>query len=207
MKTLRMLILGLLLVPSFVVLGATSALACSCIPPRPDKKAAVDAKAVFTGTVVDSKVKELGFSRGEWTFAVDTVYKGDVPATQVIHSHTQSAACGFVFDEGKRYAVFAIEGDPTMAADAELTTNSCMNTRVLPQGKELELIPVADFESDSLGPGSDLERDALSDDDSVVSPTWIAVAIGVVGLLAGLGRWWWFARRPGGPGTPEGPPA
>ena len=191
-----------ILAASIVVVSATQALACSCVAPRPDREAAKDAAAVFTGTVVDAEVRDPG-GRGAWTFAVDTVYVGDVSEDQIVHSHTQSAACGFLFEEGKRYAVFAFEGDESMAADAELSTNLCMNTRALRDGRELELEPIADFEAQpdeeesTPGPGSSTE-DGVS--------IWIAIAIGVTGLGAGL--FWWMRtlrRSSGAPGTPTDP--
>ena len=198
MKTVRLLLVALLVTPALVVLGATQALACSCVPPSPDHKAIEDAAAVFTGTMVEADVAKIGLSPGKWTFEVDTVYKGrTVSERQVVHSHTQSAACGIVFKEGKRYAVFAHE------QKGGLGTNLCMNTRLLPEGKDLKLRPIADFQSDPHAPRPDGEDVT----DEGISPLWIAAAIGAVGLVAGALRWWWFARRPGAPGTPEGPPS
>lgn len=101
---------------------------------------------MFTGTVIDTEdgVK-VGFDEVTWTFAVDTVYKGDVADTQEIESHTQSAACGVIFKEQKRYVVFAHKGGPTepvSSARDVLSTNSCMNTRELDATDKLELKPI-----------------------------------------------------------------
>lgn len=183
MKIVRTLLLVAVVASSFVVMAATQAFACSCVPPRPDDKAVKDAEAVFTGTMVDSKVKELGFSRAEWTFAVDTVYKGDVSARQVVHSHTQSSACGLVFDKGKRYAVFAYEGDPSMAASAELSTNSCMNTRPLDESKELKLKPVRAFAEDSGIPHGDVQTQIPLWQLVLGAIAFVAVILGVLAVF------------------------
>src|SRR5687767_10159417 len=107
MKILRAVLLVVLVAPALVVVGATQAMACSCIPRQPDKVAVKDATAVFTGTMVEADVAEPGFSPGVWTFAVDKVYKGDeVTEEQDVGSQTQSAACGLTFKEEQRYAVF-----------------------------------------------------------------------------------------------------
>lgn len=146
-KIARSFLLIVLLAPALVVVGASSALACSCIPARPDPKAITDAAAVFSGTMVEADVAEPGFSPGTWTFEVDAVYKGDIAETQAVTSHTQSAACGLEFEEQKRYVVFAYE------EAGDLQTNSCTNTRPLEPDEELSLKPVTEYEkSEASGP-------------------------------------------------------
>lgn len=163
-----------LIAPALVVVGATQALACSCVPPGPDKVAVKDADAVFSGTVADIEDGvDIGFDNVTWTFAVDKVYKGaEVAEDQDVISQTQSAACGLIFKEEKRYAVFAYENK------RRLVTNSCMNTRPLADGKDLKLETIASFEeTEGRGPGGtevDLEK----------SGGWDPLAVGAVGLLA-----------------------
>ena len=174
MKILRAVLLVVLIAPALVVVGATQAIACSCIPRQPDKVAVKDAGAVFTGTLSDTEDGvDIGFDNVTWTFAVDTVYKGNgVTEEQDVSSHTQSAACGLVFKEEKRYAVFAYENK------GELETNSCMNTRPLAEGKVLKLEPVATFEeSEGMGPSG-------SEVDPEETGGWDPVAVAVVGFAA-----------------------
>jgi hypothetical protein len=186
--------------PALVVVGATQALACSCVPARPDKVAVKDAKAVFAGTLVDIEDGiDVGFDNVTWTFEVDEVYKGDdVTEMQDVGSQTQSAACGLVFKEEKRYLVFAYDNK------GDLETNSCMNTRPLGEDEELDLEPVAAFEPQTPPDGPD------------VGTRWSPAAIGSFGVVVlialvtlgvfvagGRGR----AKSPGGPETPGDPPA
>ena len=162
-----------LIVPTLVVVGTTRALACSCIPQQPDKAAIKDAQAVFSGTLDEIEPGvEIGFDVVTWTFAVDTVYKGEVERSQDVTTQTQSAACGLVFEEGKRYVLFAY----TEKSD-RLGTNVCTNTRPLGRNEELNMEPVSAF-SESPPPaaapgGVDLER----------TGGWDPVAVGAVGLL------------------------
>lgn len=203
MKIVRGILVALLVAPALVVVGATQALACSCIPAQPDKVAVKDAKAVFSGTMVEADVAEPGFSPGVWTFAVDEVYKGEVERSQEVRSQTQSAACGLIFKEGKRYAVFAYDNK------GSLETNSCTNTRPLDEGKEPKLDAITTFAAGD-GPGADLQPGADA------GSGWDPIAVGAIGLLAVsavvvvaflVARRRAPKRSLGAPGTPGGPPA
>lgn len=174
MKVVRVLLLAALVTPALVALSATQALACSCIPPGPDKVAVKDADAVFSGTVADIEDGvDIGFDNVTWSFAVDSVYKGaEVTEDQDVTSQTQSAACGLIFKEEKRYAIFAYENK------GKLVTNVCTNTRPLAEGEDLKLETIATFEeTEGRGPGGtevDLEK----------TGGWDPLAVGAVGLLA-----------------------
>ncbi len=108
------------------------AYACTCVPQPSNAQAIAGAPAVFAGTVVDVDDPQAGkrlVSSGRevtWTFAVDTVVKGDVGATQDVHSAAMGVSCGYEFDEGERYLVFTHESD---RAPGELFTTICSNTR------------------------------------------------------------------------------
>ena len=191
MKLVRSLLLVVLVAPALVAIGASSALACSCIPPRPDPKALKDAKAVFSGTVVDVEDGvEIGFDPVTWTFAVDTIYKGDVAERQQVTSHTQSAACGFVFKEEQRYVVFAHDGEDDPRSDTELATSSCSNTRRLKPDQVVGMRSIATFgEMDGLGPGAaaageDAASERASDRLFVVASLGFVAVFAVLTLVA-----------------------
>ena len=179
MKLVRSVLLALIVAPALVVVGATQAIACSCVPPGPDAQAIKDADAVFSGTVAEIEPGvEIGFDSVTWTFAVDEIYKGDVGSSQDVRSQTQSAACGVVFKEGKRYAVFAYENK------GNLVTNSCMNTRPLGDGKELGLDPVAAFDPEP----PDEPEETSGWDPFVVGSLGMVVLVGILtvgALVAG----------------------
>ena len=175
MKVLRALLLAVLVTPALVVLSATQALACSCIPQPPDPAALKDAAAVFSGTL--SEIEEgadIGFDRVTWTFAVEDVYKGDVTESQEVTSHTQSVACGLAFKEEKRYVVFSYK------QAGGLETNSCMNTRPLGRNEELGMEPVSAFSESPPPAAAPAEEDESGWDPIVIGSL---AMVGLVGLL------------------------
>lgn len=184
MKVVRTLFILVVLAASFVVMAATEALACSCVPPRPDHKAIKDASAVFTGTLIATEPGvEIGFDEVTWTFAVDTVYKGDLTDSQDIRSPTQSAACGLTFKEEKRYAVFAYAGEEDAVSDDNLFTNSCMNTRPLGDGKDLKLEPIRAFEGAADVPHGDVQTKIPWWQLVLGSIAFVALILGVLAVF------------------------
>lgn len=100
----------LLLLAATVAITPGTACACSCAPLQPvdQVKRAV---AVFTGTVVASRAVK-GDSPGSrppivYTFRADQVYKGEATAEYQVTTNADSAACGYNFERGSRYLVFA----------------------------------------------------------------------------------------------------
>ena len=182
MKVFRWLLLVSLLAPAIVVAGASSALACRCIAPRPDHKALKDATAVFTGTMVEAeRGAEIGVDPVTWTFAVETVYKGDVEELQKVTSHTQGTACGLIFKEETRYVVFAHDGGKDPRSDSKLATNSCENTRRLSATEEPDLQTAA--RPGAAQPSPDDERH-----DDVVEPTgWDPFVVGSLAIVVVFG--------------------
>ena len=189
MKVVRAVLLVAVMASSLVVIATTEALACSCIPPRPDKEAIKDAAAVFTGTMVEADVAEPGFTPGTWTFAVDSVFKG-VDADRVeVTSHTQSAACGLIFKEEKRYVVFAHR------ENGKLQTNSCTNTRPIGNDEVLaaEAFGLAERTETRAAP-------PLVEDVEQPSPNLTPIVVGgaSVLLVAGLAALALKRKRAGG---------
>jgi hypothetical protein len=107
---------------AIVVLAATPCWACSCIAVAPEEQAA-SSSAIFGGVVEEVELAGQGdFGQEvEATFAVDTIYKGQVPARVVVGTAADSAACGVEFEEGGRYTVFA-SGDEAEGFSTGLCT-------------------------------------------------------------------------------------
>ncbi|HEY3502921.1 MAG TPA: hypothetical protein VGN37_09095 [Actinocatenispora sp.] len=81
---------------------ATPCAACSCAAEPPAELAAASS-AVFTGTVTDvTDVDDVLLT----TFAVTSVYRGDVHRTETVASGTEGASCGLEAAVGERYTVF-----------------------------------------------------------------------------------------------------
>lgn len=66
---------------------------------------------MFTGVAKEVRGLPFGFTCSSAApvsveFAVETVYKGDIPATVVLHTVASGASCGYTFTAGERYTVF-----------------------------------------------------------------------------------------------------
>lgn len=120
------LALVLALVTGLVVGGAGTASACSCVP-FTKAQLVENATAIFTGTVTGASapfwpIGTCARSSADavtYTVAVETVYKGDVAKTVTVRTAASGASCGYEFQAGKRYTVFA-----TGTRDS-LETNLC----------------------------------------------------------------------------------
>jgi len=108
-----------------IPLGTLPASACSCVAGTLAETAA-RADLIFTGTVQHVRVSHPGaplqFSSNDPVRAdmlVDTVYRGEVPAQVTVGTVASGASCGFAFQPGQRYTVFA------RLQDDGLTTGLC----------------------------------------------------------------------------------
>ncbi|MBI4940876.1 MAG: hypothetical protein HY830_09020 [Actinobacteria bacterium] len=102
-----------------LVTGSLPASACSCAVGPPDTQAEADAllagaDAVFVGSLVARRDSAPGtdgqVSSGDpatLTFAVSTVYKGDVAALQQVSTARSSSTCGLEVAEEAPYLLFA----------------------------------------------------------------------------------------------------
>jgi len=126
----RLLLTALLVAGGLVFVIPGRAMACSCVSPPPFEKAVKQADAVFVGEVassdpVDGRQRFTGITVDglvSYSFAVEEVVAGDVGSGVEVISHSSGATCGFPFQEGDRYVVFAYEGD------GGLETNLCSRT-------------------------------------------------------------------------------
>ncbi|HUG97189.1 MAG TPA: hypothetical protein VMJ94_06575, partial [Nitrososphaera sp.] len=97
------------------------AFACSCIPPRPKQEAFEASAAVFSGDVARIDADQFGMMA---VFHVDTAWKGISKDTVKVLTPAQSSACGYQFEEGKSYIVYAYGGNE----DLSLKTSICGRT-------------------------------------------------------------------------------
>ena len=128
----RVFLAAVFIVP-FVTFGfgmssAQKVSACSCIFRENLSDYESEATAIFRGKVVETNFEEVS-ADFETTldpyrieFQVYEYWKGDVAAQTYINTALDSASCGFNFEEGKEYLVFAYE------EDGDLHTNLCSGT-------------------------------------------------------------------------------
>ena len=127
----RPVTIALLYCAAFLV--AVRSHACDCAPPPNAPEALAAASAVFRGMVVD--VSAAVDFRIRVTFEVESVWKG--PREEVLNISTaeHEALCGFHFEAGREYLVFAF------GEAQELFTNICSRTALSREG-----------DADGLGP-------------------------------------------------------
>lgn len=157
--------IGLLAVALAVALNVLPAVlappalhACSCMPPASAPAELTKADAVFVGRAVSvvTEEREMAeirsfFSQHRVTFELQRVWKG-LPEgeTVTVTTAADGAACGYAFEEGKTYLVFAYEvrqdreseegggedGAGDGPEDRQLTTNLCTRNAPLRRAGE-----------------------------------------------------------------------
>jgi hypothetical protein len=120
-----------LIAASLLVLNSYPASACSCLPTTP-QQSFKNSGTVFAGRVID--VVDESESRPEVSrpllgfkviFEVSNVWKGKVEKQQVVLTSGSSASCGYSFEKGKDYLVYA------STQGSQLETGLCSGTKPL----------------------------------------------------------------------------
>lgn len=131
MKRLLGITLLLVIVVSIVAQGLvpSNVYACSCAEPLPVQTAANGAEAVFAGRAVDTKeIKNLsGYVSKAVLFEVSRAWKGGNESQIVIYTGTGGGNCGYHFEPGKQYLVYAYNSS-MYGTQEQLTTTICNRT-------------------------------------------------------------------------------
>lgn len=135
-----------------VFLAPDCASACSCAAPAGASPQEIvrqelsGSDAVFAGEVVDID-RPLSITSSvdpmTVTFRVSESWKGAGRETVSVKTAVSDTSCGYPFDEGEGYVVFASEG--TTYGEGELEVALCGSTRPLPEARA---------ELAALGPGA-----------------------------------------------------
>lgn len=122
-----------------MMLGAPSVDACSCMMPRAPSEALAKAGAVFAGRVVSVDVpRGVAIPEGIVTgsmdpvrigFEVERVWKGSVTRSTTVTTARSGASCGFEFQTGRTYLVYASGSDT-------LFVSLCSRTTEMPLAKD-----------------------------------------------------------------------
>ena len=124
----RLLSPFLIIVVAVFLWRPTDAAACSCVMPPPPDQALNDASAVFSGEVIDisDNVKIINGYGKTIRFQVDESWKGIEDGEVAINTGNGGGDCGFEFEVGKSYLVYAVKSD--MYSPNTLTTTICNRT-------------------------------------------------------------------------------
>lgn len=184
------------MVAIMLLTGTQPAAACSCSVPS-DREAFDRADAVFTATLerIDSPQSGRSTAPRVFTFAVDSVFKGEVAPTQTVRSEQSSASCGIELAGAGPYLVFAL-GELGRDHDielgrGELYTGLCGGSRSLAVGGPLDpSLAASPYAPD---PNVIVEP---PDDGSSTSDVVLRVVLFVIFLVVGMvGVWAVFLDR------------
>jgi hypothetical protein len=113
--------------------SATCVFACSCVPPQAPQEEAARADAVFSGKVTQQTPGTSLLEGGESlkvAFEVGQVWKGNVPQQILLATSGSSASCGYTFENGKEYVVYA------NTVEGQLSVSLCSRTRPVAEAQE-----------------------------------------------------------------------
>ncbi|HKZ71005.1 MAG TPA: hypothetical protein VJ020_13050 [Anaerolineales bacterium] len=102
--------------------------ACSCVLPDPPPIAFANTDAVFVGRVTQINdpswpgIMASGADPVRVVFQVNDSWKGVATTTVMVETAVSGASCGYVFDTGKRYVVYAYNDSGVW------NTNMCTRT-------------------------------------------------------------------------------
>jgi hypothetical protein len=177
-----------LAVLGFVFLIPECANACTCAMPSGSQKeraeqALADSEAVFSGEVVDYEKSPLATTMMEGTMVtmmisprpatvtlrVSEVWKGSKQQTvQVATDVADGASCGYPFEKGQKYLVYAYGGQQ------DLKTDGCTETKLLSKaGADLAVLGNSEKPKDG-------GNEALTDTSGGVS---VRAMVGLAGLV------------------------
>jgi len=117
---------------------------CSCRMPRTQRDAFDGSDAVFRGIAIDAPPLSAGgplvSEQRRVRIRVLERFKGDVPDTATVYTAWVDAVCGYPFEEGAEYVVYA---DAAMEPGRRLTVHLCSGTRAAKDADLRELRRIA----------------------------------------------------------------
>lgn len=126
-KKVQWLILALLCSTPLLI-KTESAFACSCARPGSVNESLAQATVVFAGQVID--IEPIDNRRVEVEFDVETVWKGSNTSTISVYTAPNPAVCGYSFEIGRSYLVYARENR------GSLSVNQCSRTNLLSESSD-----------------------------------------------------------------------
>lgn len=170
-KLLWMSIITAVLLGSFAI-GPEQASACSCAFPGTVNEAKQNNDVVFDGTVKGKKEPVRLFTKSSadpvtWAFEVHEIWKGKVSPSIEVTSAQSSASCGFEFQEGMRYIVYARNSGDSL--EVSLCSRTALHSAA---GQDLAELGIGSVPPQP-GPG-----------DATATSLWWVVWVGLATILA-----------------------
>lgn len=177
----------------FLLIGAASLLfasptpvsACSCAERQGTAEQwLAGAAAIFTGSVTD--ISERGYTY-DVTFNVGTSWKGYFDTAATVRTSQNSASCGYTFEVGEEYIVFA-------SGDEQLETGICSRTALLANAQS-DVDALNAVTGGYVSPESDDGELATEVSQPSIKSNMPTVVIGVIAFSAGAAVAYAVVRR------------
>ncbi|MEU4422927.1 hypothetical protein AB0F81_20060 [Actinoplanes sp. NPDC024001] len=117
MSLRRLLVLLLLVLAPIPIAAAEPAWACSCAGPADTDRAR--AEVAFVGVVQSVRPAAAG---RQVAFAVESVARGAVGSIVTLTTSDDETSCGYSFEPGGRYRIYAQDGSTSLCSGNELLT-------------------------------------------------------------------------------------
>ena len=180
------LLLVLSMVGLWFVMSPSRSFACSCAAPGTPAEALAESALVFRGTVTSIGPSDDD-RRLRVRFEVATVWKGSEAETVALATPSDTAACGYPFEEQVEYVVYSYDG-----------ANVALCSRTAPvefAGEDLaafetDVQPGGDIGLPNTGNGSLVEAESPEDRLAAIAVVAVvgAILLGVVGARLYLRR-------------------
>lgn len=195
------LILAFVVAAGFAATLPETAYACSCAAPAGGSEeesargAVQGARAVFAGEVDSIERLSLGtvLSSGapvQVNFDVSRVWKGPGYETLTVETERSEASCGYDFDVGRRYLVYAGDASPSDGGSETLQVNLCGATTQVRGAEAVSLLGDAGVVPDTENPNPrGLHTMAALPDTGGASLTVLGAALVGVATTLLVRRW------------------
>ncbi|MBU0953338.1 MAG: hypothetical protein KKA90_02880 [Nanoarchaeota archaeon] len=157
---MKALLLTLIVTGLVLVSGAQ---ACTCVPPGTPSEELVHTDMIFAGTVIELEKMVLDGNL-KATFLVHTVWKGVEDRLITIATSGSEEACGFPFEQGKAYLVYA-------DGVTDFSTSSCSRTA---------LLGTAQLDLEELGQGTQFDAPEETSPFGINADSLVPLLLGVV---------------------------
>lgn len=167
------------------VANTTCVYACSCIMPGTPQEEVTRSDAVFSGKVTQ-QTPAAGLDGSEAikvSFEVGQVWKGQIPQELLLETSGSSASCGYTFENGKEYLVYAYSNE------GQLSVNLCSRTALVADAQE-DLTALGQ----STVPAAAPETPAAESASQSSRPLAIIAGLAVVAAVAAIGGWRYTRR-------------
>ena len=168
-----------------LVLLPDCASACSCVLPQGSQKERAEralsgSEAVFSGKVVEIEKPPSGpgWSSGDLetdTFRVSEVWKGPQRATLEVKTPVWGMSCGYPFEEGQEYLVYA-------SGKQDLKVHACGTTKQLSKADE-DLAVLGNGEKPTDGDDALTDTSGVVPAGAVVGMAWLTIAAALLVMV------------------------